>query len=101
MDKSSPSIVIFGTGKYQNVNSDTFLCWIMQMFVDGKTQYVQTQYVCTICKMWFRISLATVPLTGTRLELSVISSTQFSSALVTGAPHILNNTVLSHSTHSK
>lgn len=34
-------------------------------------------------------------------EPLVISSAQFSSALVTGVPHISNNAMLSHSTHSK
>lgn len=39
--------------------------------------------------------------TGTQLEPSVISSARLSAALVTGASHIFNNAVLSHSAHSK
>lgn len=45
--------------------------------------------------------LTAVPLIGTKLEPLVISSTQFSTALVTGVPHFFNNTMLSHSAQSK
>lgn len=54
-----------------------------------------------VCNMWFHMKLIDGPLIGTVLKASVICSTQFSSALVTGGPHISNNALLSHSTHSK
>lgn len=40
--------------------------------------------------------LSAVPMTGTKLKASVLRSAQFSSALVTGVPHIFNNAMLSH-----
>lgn len=47
------------------------------------------------------MNLIAVPLIGAKLEPSVISSAQFGSALITAVPHIFNNAMLSHSTHSK
>lgn len=50
---------------------------------------------------WTTMCLTAVPLIGSKPEPLVISSTQFSTALVTGVPHFFNNAMLSHSSQSE
>lgn len=65
----------------------------------SKSRY-RSQKFFNDTQLYFPMNLTAVLVVSTKLEPSVISSAQFSSALVTGVPHVFNNAILSHSTHS-